>query len=421
MTSDKRVSPTSPTSPDVDGSGAPRRRLFAGLGADDARVLPDLLRQETVGGALMLVATVAALIWANVGHESYDHVRHVYLGPLSLQHWAADGLLTIFFFVAGLELKRELTSGSLANPREALVPIVAALAGMVVPAGIYVAVNGGLPGGHTGGWAIPMATDIAFALAILAAVGSRLPTSLRAFLLTLAIVDDLGAILVIATVFTESISLLWLALALGCAVVWWLLQRKHVDHWAFYVPLFVIAWWAMLQSGVHATIAGVLLGLLTRSAADDPVDPADAWGHFWHPISAGLVVPIFALLSAGVAVNVPALKEVVTNPVGLGILLGLVVGKPIGVFGGAWLTARFTRAELASDLRWREVFAVSSLAGVGFTVALFVSELAFKGDAHLVDGAKAAVLVASIAAAVIAGIALNVLSRRRADPDQIDA
>ncbi|GAB3625137.1 Na+/H+ antiporter NhaA [Mariniluteicoccus endophyticus] len=412
--------PASPNNPDTEPTSR-RERLFARLNAEDARVLPALLRQETTGGVLMLVATVAALLWANLAGDSYEAVRHTYLGPLNIQHWAADGLLTIFFFVAGLELKRELTSGSLSKPAEALVPIVAAISGMIVPALLYVAVNVATHDGHLGGWAIPMATDIAFALAILAATAPRLPTSLRAFLLTLAIVDDLGAILVIAFVFTETIHLVWLAVAAACAVVWFLLQRRHVDHWAFYVPLFVLAWWAMHESGVHATIAGVLLGLLSRSDADDPHDPVDRWGHFWHPISAGFVVPVFALMSAGVAVTVPALSAVVTEPVGLGIILGLVVGKPLGIFAGAWLTANLTRAQLAADLYWREVLAVAMVGGVGFTVALFVSELAFPAEPAVVETAKAGVLVASLAAGVVGALALAFLSRRRPDdlPDRI--
>lgn len=389
------------------------RTIFGRLEGEDSYIIPELLRRETVGGALMLIATVAALTWANLGHESYEHVRHLQLGPLSLQHWVADGLLTIFFFVAGTELKREFVSGSLSRPRDALLPIVAAACGMAVPAGIYLLTNGFSPIGNHGGWAVPMATDIAFAVAILAAVAPHLPNSLRAFLLTLAIVDDLGAIIVIATVFTENLSLLWLAGALACCAVWWGLQRAKVDLWVLYVPLFVIAWWCTLQSGVHATIAGVALGLLTRSVADDPLDPVDRWNHFWQPVSAGFVVPLFALFSAGVLLTPDALRGMVTNPIGLGIILGLVLGKPLGVFGGAWLTAKLTRTELAERLRWREVAAVSVLAGVGFTVAIFVSELSFS-DPHLVEMAKAAVLTASVVAAVLSSLLLSTQSRQRA-------
>lgn len=389
-----------------------RDRLF-GLTADDLRVLPNFLRQETVSGALMLIATTLAIVWANVAPGLYEGVRQTAVGPLNVQHWATDGLLTIFFFVAGMELKREFVSGSLADPKAALVPVVAALCGMAVPAGIYLAVNATLPDGHLGGWAIPMATDIAFALAILAAVGSKLPVALRAFLLTLAIVDDLGAILVIALVFTADLDLLWLGGALLCAVAWWLLQRRRVDHWLPYVPLFIGAWWCMHSSGVHATIAGVLLGLLTRSVDTDPNDPVDRWSHFWHPISAAVVVPLFALMAAGVQVSPRALADMITSPVGLGIVLGLVIGKIVGVFGGSYLTTRFTRAQLAPELRWSEIFAVSVLAGVGFTVALFVTELAFPGQPDLLDRGKAAVLTASVVAALLATVSLRRRTRSR--------
>lgn len=398
----------------ANGSPPPSRRpRVFGVTADDLRTLPEFLRPAPVGGALMLAATIAALLWANFGPDTYEAVRQFYLGPLNIQHWATDGLLTIFFFVAGLELKRELTSGSLAKPSAALVPVVAAVAGMAVPAGIYVAVNLIMPGGHVGGWAIPMATDIAFALAILAAVAPQLPIGLRAFLLTLAIVDDLGAILVIAVVFTSDLALGWLAGALACATAWWFLQRRGVSLWPVYVILFVIAWWCMLSSGVHATIAGVLLGLLSRSDADDPHDPADRWIRFWHPVSAGLVVPVFALMAAGVRVTPAALGEMFTSPVGLGVVLGLTLGKALGVFLGAYATTKLTRAELTPGLKWSEVFAVSILAGVGFTVALFVTELAFPGQPDLLEEGKAAVLTASVIAAVIAIIALRGRVRTR--------
>ncbi|HEY5848527.1 MAG TPA: Na+/H+ antiporter NhaA [Microlunatus sp.] len=390
------------------------RRLFARFVSNrDARAVADVLRLETVGGTLMLLAAVAAVIWANVSASSYEAVRTVYLGPLTLEHWAADGLLTIFFFVAGLELKRELTVGSLSRPREALLPIVAALSGMIIPALIYLIINVTLPGGQPRGWAIPMATDIAFALAILAVVGSQLPTSLRAFLLTLAIVDDLGAILIIATVFTDDLRLLWLLAATATAALWWLMQWRRISGWFLYLPLGVACWWFVWQSGVHPTIAGVALGLLTRSSDTDPQAPVDRWEHLWRPISAGFAVPVFALLAAGVSLAPATLAALATDPVALGIAAGLVLGKTIGVFGGSYLTARFTRAELAPDLRWREVAAVSVLGGVGFTVALLISELAFEDSAQLQETGKAAVLLASLLAAVLAALMLRRRSMAR--------
>ena len=391
-----------------------RPRIVFGRTTDrDAVTIADILRQETAGGALLLFATAVALGWANLDYGSYDAVRHLYLGPLNLQHWAADGLLTIFFFVAGLELKRELTVGSLARPAEALVPIVAAGCGMAVPAGLYLAVNFASATGEPRGWAIPMATDIAFALAILAVVGSRLPHSLRAFLLTLAIVDDLGAILIIATVFTAEVKLAWLAAAAAVAACWGLLQWRRVPGWWYYFPLGLVCWWCTLQSGVHATIAGVAVGLLTRSSATDATAPVDRWEHWWRPVSAGVAVPLFALFAAGVEVSPATLAGLVDEPVALGIILGLVVGKVIGIFGGAYLTARFTRAELAADLRWSEVASVSVLAGVGFTVALLISELAFVDQLELQDQAKAAVLVGSLLAAALAAVSLRRRSAAR--------
>jgi Na+:H+ antiporter, NhaA family len=379
----------------------------------DATTIADILRQETVGGALMLAAAVIAMIWANLSEVSYETIRHLQIGPLDAEHWAADGLLTIFFFVAGLELKRELTVGSLSRPAEALVPIVAALCGMLVPALVYLVINFSVEGGQPRGWAIPMATDIAFALAILAVVARSLPSSLRAFLLTLAIVDDLGAILVIALVFSGDLAFSWLAAAAACAAVWWLLQRRQISGWYLYIPLGLVCWWCMHESGVHATIAGVALGLLTRSDTDPPT-PVEEWEHRWRPISAGIAVPIFALLSAGVAVSAVTLFPLVTAPLALGVIAGLIVGKTVGVLGGAYLTARFTRAELAADLRWSEIFSVALLGGVGFTVALLISDLAFADQPELQDQGKAAVLIGSLLAALLAAVSLRRRTASRA-------
>lgn len=381
----------------------------------DRRTVAGFLRNETVGGVLMLAATVIALIWANVGGHSYQLLRELRIGPLSVEHWASDGLLTIFFFVAGLELKRELTTGSLARPADALVPMVAALAGMIVPAGIYLTINLTATGGRPEGWAVPMATDIAFALAILAVVGRGLPTSLRAFLLTLAIADDLGAILVIAFVFTDSIALPWLLAALGCVGLWWLLQRRGLTHWPILLPLGVLAWVCTLQSGVHATIAGVAIGLATstRATADHRPNPVERAEHVWRPVSAGVAVPIFALFAAGVRLSPATLAALIHEPLAIGVVVALVTGKTIGVFGGAYLTTRLSRAELAPDLRWVEVFSVAVLAGVGFTVALLVSDLAFGTGTPAAEHSKAAVLIGSFLAAVLATISLGRRSRSR--------
>ena len=392
-------------------SSARTRRRFAlpRPTGPDALHLADILRNETVGGVMMLIAAVCALLWANLAPASYDTVLHTHIGPLSVGHWASDGLLTIFFFVAGLELKRELTEGSLARPKDALVPIVAAICGMAVPAGIYVLVNT-LGDGSLDGWAIPMATDIAFAVAVLAIAGRGLPTALRAFLLTLAIVDDLGAILVIAVAFTSSIAWGWLAGAVACMAVWAVGQRRKIDNGWLYVPLGVLTWWCMLQSGVHATIAGVALGLLTRNTRHQLHEPLDRWRHNIEPLSAGIAVPIFALFAAGVTVSGELLASLWTNPISLGLVLGLVVGKLVGVFGGAWLTTHLTAAELGSDLEWVDIVAVAQLAGIGFTVSLLINDLSFAADPAIANLNKGAVITASLISAVLGAV----LVRRRA-------
>jgi NhaA family Na+:H+ antiporter len=258
-----------------------------------------------------------------------------------------------------------------------------------------------------------MATDIAFALAILGLVGSKLPTALRAFLLTLAIVDDLGSITVIAIFFSHGFSLLWFVGALACAGLWALLQWRRISGWYLYVPLGLLCWWCMYSSGIHATVAGVLLGLLTSSSMAKGPSFVDRWEHSWRPISAGFAVPVFALLAAGVPVSLDRLGVVFTDPVGLGVVIGLIVGKVLGILGGSWLTARLTRAELAGDLRWSEIASLSLLAGVGFTVALLIGDLAFEGDPATQEVAKTAVLVGSVIAAVLAAISLRRRTRAR--------
>ncbi|WP_433572013.1 Na+/H+ antiporter NhaA [Streptomyces sp. CA-251247] len=400
---------------------APRSRKFLGvLPLPERTYVADALRAETVGGVLLLVAAVAALIWANtpIG-DSYEAVRDYHLGPaslgldLSVQHWAADGLLAIFFFVAGIELKRELVAGELRDPRAAALPVIAALCGMAAPAAVYLIVTTSA-GGSTDGWAVPTATDIAFALAVLAVIGTSLPSALRAFLLTLAVVDDLFAILIIAIFFTSDLDFAALGGAVLGLAVFWLLLKKGVRGWYVYVPLALVIWGLMYNSGVHATIAGVAMGLMLRCTRreGEEYSPGEHIEHIVRPLSAGLAVPLFALFAAGVSVSGGSLTEVFTRPETLGVVLGLVVGKSLGIFGGTWLAARFTRAELNDDLAWPDVFAVAALAGIGFTVSLLIGELAFADDPVLADEVKAAVLVGSLIAAVLAGVLLKLRVRR---------
>jgi Na+:H+ antiporter, NhaA family len=381
------------------------RRIFPEIEPGESRFLGDFFRQEAVGGALALLAATVAVVWANSPWAaSYDTLLHAQVGPLDIEHWAADGALTLFFFVAGLELKREFVVGSLRRPADAAVPVMAAVFGVVIPAGIYLVVNQLAEGGATGGWAIPAATDIAFALAVLAVVGSNLPTSLRAFLLTLAVVDDLIVITIIAVFFTDQLHIGALLAAGACMGAYWWGQHRRWRSWIYFVPLAIAAWWFVHESGIHATIAGVVLGLLTRVRPDPDEEhsPAEHLEHVLQPISAGVAVPFFALWSAGVVITGGA--DLLTNPIVVGVVLGLVVGKPVGVLLGAWLVTRFTHAELNADLRWRDIVGVAVLAGIGFTVSLLVAELSF--DEAQRNAAKAAVLGGSVIAALLGSVVL---------------
>jgi NhaA family Na+:H+ antiporter len=378
--------------------------------------LAEALRTDLVGGALLIGAALVAVVLANTGAvELYDDLRHFELGPLDLQHWAADGLLAIFFFVVGLELKQELTTGSLSRPADAAVPAIAALGGMIVPALVYTGINLVAPTGILAGWAVPMATDIAFALAVLAVVGRSLPNSLRAFLLTLAVADDLGAIAVIALFFASNLDFIALAISVVGLLVYAWLQHRRVSSPLIYLPLAAATWWFMFESGIHATIAGVAFGLLTRCHPDPGEDssPRDRLEHWVGPWSAGLVVPVFAFFSAGVSVS--GGLGVLTDPVVLGIGAGLVLGKPVGIVIGAWVGTRIPSASLAPDLAWRDIGAMGMLAGIGFTVSLLIAELSFEGGE--LDRAKAAVLGASLVSSVVGGAVLVLRGRRHQASD----
>ncbi len=360
-------------------AGAPARRILGALTPGGERNLLDTLRGERTGGLLLLLGAVAALVWANSPWSAaYRTVSGTVVGPaalhldLSLAAWATDGLLAVFFFVVGVELKREIVTGELRRIGTAIVPVVAAVGGMAVPALLYVLVNTLADGGATRGWAVPTATDIAFAVAVLSVVGRSLPSSLRAFLLTLAVVDDLLGIVVIAVVYTDEVALARLGASFVVVALFTLLLRSRWSHPVPLLVLAVTAWALMHASGVHATIAGVLLGLTAPAVAraGEPESVAERLEHRWRPISAGFAVPVFALFAAGVALDGQVLAAALRDPVAQGVALGLVVGKPLGILAATWLVARFTRATLAPDLHWRDVAAVGALAGMGFTVSL---------------------------------------------------
>jgi NhaA family Na+:H+ antiporter len=407
--------PASPT-PSV------RPRLFArGSFLEHSRTA-EILRAETTGGLLLIAGAAVAVVWANTPWAHvYASVRDLRVGPsslhldLTLGTWAADGLLAIFFFVVGLELKREFVAGDLRDPRRAAVPIAAAVGGMAAPAIVFVLWNLG-GGSALRGWAIPTATDIAFAVAVLAVISTHLPSGLRTFLLTLAVVDDLLAISIIAIFYTADLDLLFLALALIPIGVFALLVQRRVHSGWLLVPLALVAWGLVHESGVHATVAGVLLGftvpVLRRGGRADGPGLAEHLEHLVRPISAGVAVPVFAFFAAGVTVGgLSGLVDSLGDRVALGIVCGLVVGKTVGILGSTWLLATFTRAELDDELAWVDVLGMAMLAGIGFTVSLLIGELAFGQGSEREDHVKVGVLVGSLAAAVLASVVLRLRNR----------
>ena len=394
-----------------------------------------MLRKETVGGALLLVAATLAIAWANSPWSAaYYRLGDITFGPrswdlhLSASAWAADGLLAIFFFVVGLELKYEALAGDLRDPRRAALPVVAAVGGMVMPAVIFVAVNAHTGGGALRGWAIPTATDIAFALAVLAVISSHLPSALRTFLLTLAVVDDLLAVTVIAVFYTDDLNLVALGLALVPLALFAVASRRF-DNAAVLLLLAAATWYLVHESGVHATIAGVLLGLTVpvRQGGKRDTSPrhrldAKSLEHRIRPLSAALAVPVFAFFAAGVTFGgLHGLATTLRDPVAIGVAAGLVVGKAVGIAGAAVLTAALTRAELDTSLKWIDVVALALLGGIGFTVALFIGDLAF-GDPVRQQHVKMGVLIGTLTAAMLAAVLLTIRDRAYArDADSTPA
>ncbi|HYH29945.1 MAG TPA: Na+/H+ antiporter NhaA [Pseudonocardia sp.] len=404
------------------GAPGPRTPSLLGRGSwPEARRIGDILRAETVGGLLLVGAAVVALAWANSPWgDAYRALGAVRLGPaalhldLTLAQWAADGLLAVFFFVAGLELKREFVAGDLRDPRRAALPVAAAVGGMAVPALLYVLVNTGAEGALAG-WAIPTATDIAFALAVLAVISTHLPVALRTFLLTLAVVDDLLAIVIIAVFYTDTLAPVPLVLALVPLGLFAVLVQRRVRSWWLLLPLAAATWVLVHESGVHATVAGVLLGFtvpVVRRAAGPGPGLAEHFEHRFRPLSAGVAVPVFAFFAAGVSVvGAGGLGASLGDSVTLGIVVGLVVGKTVGVLGSTWLVQRFTRARLADGLSWWDVLGLALLAGVGFTVSLLIGELAFGAGSERDEHVKIGVLLGSLVSALLAAVVLRVRNR----------
>ncbi|RRR95654.1 Na+/H+ antiporter NhaA [Glycomyces terrestris] len=423
------------------------------------RPAAEFLKIEPAAGVVLVVCAVLAMLWANSPWSaSYDAVWGLDVtfafGDFELHHtlrdWINDGLMAVFFFVVGLEIKSEIVSGELASPRNAVTPIAAALGGMAVPALIYAALNGGTPG--AGGWGIPMATDIAFAVGVLALFGSRIPSAARIFLLTLAIVDDLGAIAVIAVFYTDDLSAQWLIAAAALTALAVLMRLLNVWSAPVYLVIGVLLWVAMLESGVHATIAGVIMGLIIAAkplldpavaheeaqelAKDgltveeterlvrltrDAQPPAARIQHQNHRFSSFVVLPLFALANAGVPLSADLFAAAAGSTVTLGVVLGLVVGKTVGITLTTWLVVRLGLGRMPRGTGWPLLASIAAVAGIGFTVALFITELAFRGgDPVLTYEGKMGVLAASVIAAVVGGLAVHLTAPRTPQEDDAD-
>ena len=368
--------------------------------------LTDFLHDEAAGGVALMVATVAALVWANAAGESYGSFweREVTVGVGSLairedlQHWVNDGLMAVFFFVVGLEIKRELVTGELRDRRAAALPVLAAVAGAILPAAIFLVLTAGGSGDE--GWGIPMATDIAFAVGVLALLGDRISSGVKLLVLTIAIVDDILAISVIALFYSEDLSVVWLLAALGGLVGVVLLRRVGVTGVLAYVPLGVFVWVATHESGVHATIAGVALGLLTPARPIAGRRVLEDIEHRLHPISGFAIVPLFALANAGVALNADTLGDAASSRVAWAIALGLVVGKLFGIAGASLLALRLGLGTLPDGVQPRQVWGAAALGGIGFTVSLFITGLAYT-DAATIGLAKVGIFAGSLASGLL--------------------
>lgn len=424
----------------------PPRNTILGRGSyGESLRIGEILRKETIGGLVLIVAAAVAIIWANSPWgDAYFALRDFHLAvplpglhlDLSIGHWASDGLLAVFFFLTGLELKKEFVIGDLKDFSRAIVPVTAAFGGVLVPALIYVALNISKGGSTLHGWAIPTATDIAFAVAVLAVIGSSLPSPLRLFLLTLAVVDDLIAIVIIAFVYTDHLQPAYLGLfAVPLLAFFFVAQRfqklfatRRWAAWVILLPLGLIAWALLHESGVHATIAGVLLGFavpVLRRDHGDGSGLSERLEHRFRPLSSGICVPIFAFFSAGVALGgAEGIGKALSDPVVWGIILGLVLGKPIGIMGSTYLLTRTRHANLDPLVRWGDLLGVTLVAGIGFTVSLLVSELSFGLESPHYEHAKVAILAGSLLAAILGAIWLaprNRHYRQLAEAERRDA
>ena len=385
-----------------------------------SKVFNRFFENERTSAVILILCTIASLIIANTTFGPiYQQFWHSYFGGLSVEHWVNDGLMAIFFLLIGLELQRELYIGELSNLKRALLPVFGALGGLTLPALIHLGFNVGTP--TQPGIGIPMATDIAFAVGVLALLGNRVPASLKVFLVALAVMDDLGAIVVIAVFYTAELSLSYLGLALGMFAVLIMIKRSGIQTLIPYLIGGAAMWYFMLRSGVHATIAGVLLAFTIPFSTkdDDESSPSHKLEHVLHRPVAFLILPIFALANTGIIIGGDWLADL-TSANSLGVMLGLVVGKPIGITLVAFIVVTIGICRLPLDLNWRHVFGAGLLGGIGFTMSIFITNLAFPGETAVINASKMAILAASFTAGTIGFIFLKLLGEPTADDADVD-
>ncbi len=384
------------------------------------KTFKEFFNDQKSSGIVLIVCTIVSLVITNspIG-ENYLKLWQFYVAGLSIEHWINDGLMAIFFLLIGLELERELYKGELSNFKNALLPIFAAIGGIAFPALIHFSLNAGTE--TQAGIGIPMATDIAFALGVLALLGSRVPASLKVFLTALAVMDDLGAIIVIAVFYTATVSTAYLFGAMLVLGLLFLLKKAGVMSLIPYLIGGAIMWYLMLKSGVHATIAGVLTAFTIPFTAvvDDETSPSYKLEHFLHKPVAFFILPIFALCNTGIVIGADAL-ETLTNPNEIGIMGGLILGKPIGITLLSFAAVALGISRLPLDLSWRHVFGAGLLGGIGFTMSIFITNLAFAGYAAEINGSKMAILLASLVAGTVGFLWLKLLSRPTADDTDAD-
>lgn len=370
-----------------------------------SKLFTEFFESEKASGIVLIICTIISLLLANSFlQENYEHIWQFQIGHHSVEHWINDGLMTIFFLLIGLELEREVYIGELSKLKNALLPVIAALGGMLVPSGIYMIFNYGTP--TQSGAGIPMATDIAFALGVLSLLGSRVPTSLKVFLTALAVIDDLGAILVIALFYTDNLSLLNLGIALAIMGVLFILNRMKVNNWIPYAIGGIGMWYFMLNSGIHATISGVLLAFVIPFGDGSEKTISYKLQHLLHKPVAFLILPIFALANTAIIIN-DNWMEGLKHENSIGIFLGLVAGKPFGILLFCFLAVALGLCQLPKGLKWKHIFATGFMAGIGFTMSIFITLLAFKSQPEAITISKISIMISSLVAGIIGYVFLN--------------